>query len=238
MFAVYICAMPVYGLDSEYLLFPNPEDANEDGLLAVGGLLREDWVLRAYELGIFPWYNQGDPVLWWSVDPRSVLFFENLRIQKSMRPYLNSGKYLFTLDTAFEEVMKACANAPGRGKSHTWISDEMIRVYTSLHQMGLAHSAEVWQGEKLVGGLYGVSLGRAFFGESMFSNEKNMSKLAFIRLCKYLEAKNFDFVDCQVPTAHLESLGAKNISRTHYLRFLKNALKAPSKVGKWNKTST
>ena len=233
MFAVYICVMPVYGLDSEYLLFPNPEDASEDGLLAVGGLLREDWVLKAYEKGIFPWYNQDDPILWWSVDPRSVLFFENLRIQKSMRPYLNAEKYHFTLDTAFEEVMKSCANAKGRGKSHTWISDEMIHVYTSLHRMGVAHSAEIWEDGKLVGGLYGVSLGRAFFGESMFSNEKNMSKLAFIRLCKYLEERNFDFVDCQVPTAHLENLGARNIPRTEYLKRLANALDAETVTGKW-----
>ncbi|MGB6037904.1 MAG: leucyl/phenylalanyl-tRNA--protein transferase, partial [Cryomorphaceae bacterium] len=230
---VYICEMPVYELDSEYLLFPNPTDACEDGLLAVGGLLREDWVLRAYEMGIFPWFNQDDPILWWSVDPRSVLFFENLRIQKSMRPYLNAKKYLFTLDTAFEEVMKSCANAPGRGKSHTWITDELIQVYTSLHRMGVAHSAEVWEDGNLVGGLYGVGLGRAFFGESMFSCEKNMSKLAFIRVCKYLEAKNYDFVDCQVPTAHLESLGAKNIPRTDYLKRLEKALEVPTDVGKW-----
>jgi len=225
--------MPVYGLDSEYLFFPDPENAAEDGLLAVGGLLREDWVLKAYESGIFPWFNEGDPVLWWSVDPRSILFFDNLRVQKSMRPYLNSDKYMFTLDTAFEEVMKSCANAPGRGKSRTWISKEMIEVYTSLHQMGIAHSAEIWRAGNLVGGLYGVSLGGAFFGESMFSNEKNMSKLAFIRLCRFLELQNFNFVDCQVPTSHLESLGAKNISRSDYLKLLRQALKAPTLSGKW-----
>ncbi|MFT4771492.1 MAG: leucyl/phenylalanyl-tRNA--protein transferase [Cryomorphaceae bacterium] len=226
--------MPVYGLDPEYLIFPDPEDASEDGLLAVGGLLREDWVLKAYELGIFPWFNECDPILWWSVDPRSVLFFDSLRVQKSMRPYLNSDKYIFTLDTAFEEVMKSCANAPGRGKSHTWISEEMMDVYTSLHRMGVAHSAEVWHDGNLVGGLYGLSLGRAFFGESMFSNENNMSKLAFIRLCGFLEKRNFDFVDCQVPTAHLEGLGARNIPRTEYLQLLKKALEAPNTSGKWS----
>lgn len=225
--------MPVYALDSEYLVFPNPEDASDDGLLAVGGKLQEDWVLRAYELGIFPWFNQNDPILWWSVDPRSVLFFENLRVQKSMRPYLNADKYLFTIDTAFEEVMKSCANAPGRGKSRTWISPEMMNVYTSLHEMGVAHSAEVWRKGNLVGGLYGVSLGRAFFGESMFSLDKNMSKLALIRLCNYLEEKGFDFVDCQVPTAHLESLGARNISRTEYLARLDDALGEETILGKW-----
>jgi leucyl/phenylalanyl-tRNA--protein transferase len=226
--------MPVYVLDPEYLIFPDPEDASEDGLLAVGGLLREDWVLKAYERGIFPWFNAGDPILWWSVDPRSVLFFDNLRVQKSMRPYLNSDKYRFTLDTAFEEVMKSCANVPGRGKSHTWISEEMMVVYTSLHRMGVAHSAEVWHDGNLVGGLYGLSLGRAFFGESMFSNENNMSKLAFIRLCEFLEERNFDFVDCQVPTAHLEGLGARNIPRTEYLQLLEKALEAPTSSGKWN----
>jgi leucyl/phenylalanyl-tRNA--protein transferase len=225
--------MPVYGLDSDYLFFPNPEDASEDGLLAVGGLLREDWVLSAYERGIFPWFNEGDPVLWWSVDPRSVLFFHQLRVQKSMRPYLNSKDYIFTLDTAFEQVMRSCANAPGRGKSRTWISEEMTNVYTSLHRMGVAHSAEIWRDGVLVGGLYGVSLGRAFFGESMFSAEKNMSKLAFIRLCRLLEERDFDFVDCQVPTLHLESLGAENISRTEYLRLLRKALEGRTQTGMW-----
>jgi len=225
--------MPVYALDSEHLFFPNPEDASEDGLLAVGGQLREDWILRAYELGIFPWFNPNDPILWWSVDPRSILFFENLRIQKSMRPYLNSDKYLFTIDAAFEEVMNACANAPGRGESHTWISPEMIRVYSSLHRKGVAHSAEIWHEGILVGGLYGVSLGRAFFGESMFSREKNMSKLAFIRLCEYLEQKDFNFIDCQVPTEHLDSLGAKNISRTEYLSHLDEALNTSTLKGMW-----
>lgn len=225
--------MPVYGLDPEYLFFPNPENAAEDGLLAVGGRLREDWVLRAYEMGIFPWYNQTDPILWWSVDPRSVLFFEKLHIQKSMRPFVNSGSYRFTLDTAFDQVIRACANAPGRGKARTWISDELQEVYTSLHKMGVAHSAEIWLEENLVGGLYGVSLGRAFFGESMFSKEKNMSKLAFISLCKFLEKRGFDFVDCQVPTPHLASLGAENISRERYLRLLSIALDAPTQAGKW-----
>jgi len=225
--------MPVYGLDPDYLFFPNPEYAREDGLLAIGGCLREDWVLRAYEQGIFPWFNSGDPILWWSVDPRSVLFFSELHIQKSMRPYLNSDKYKFSIDTDFKGVMKACANAPGRGQNQTWISEEMTEVYASLHELGLAHSAEIWEDGELVGGLYGVSLGRAFFGESMFSNRKNMSKLAFIRLSRYLEKKNFDFIDCQVPTPHLTSLGAKNISRKEYLERLNKSLAPESIIGKW-----
>jgi leucyl/phenylalanyl-tRNA--protein transferase len=225
--------MPVYGLDPEYLFFPDPEHAREDGLLAVGGLIREDWILRAYESGIFPWFNNNDPVLWWSVDPRSVLFFDKLHIQKSMRPYLNSEKYRFTFDTVFTEVMEACANANGRGKSRTWISEDLIKVYSSLHQLGLAHSAEIWQDDELVGGLYGVSLGKAFFGESMFSRKKNMSKLAFIRLCRNLESRGFDFVDCQVPTAHLNSLGATNISRKEFLKRLRKTLQKETEIGKW-----
>lgn len=230
---VYICTMPIYGLDSDHLYFPDPHLAADDGLLAVGGRLREDWILKAYEQGIFPWFNQNDPVLWWSVDPRSVLFFDSLHIQKSMRPYLNSDEYTFTLDTAFTDVMIACANAPGRGKDGTWISQSMIEVYTSLHRMGVAHSAEIKKGEKLVGGLYGVSLGKAFFGESMFSNEKNMSKLAFIRLSQYLERRDYDFIDCQVPTEHLSRLGAKNITRQEYLERLKSSLAKETHVGNW-----
>ncbi|MCH2215775.1 MAG: leucyl/phenylalanyl-tRNA--protein transferase [Flavobacteriales bacterium] len=225
--------MPVYALDSDYLVFPDPNDASEDGLLAVGGQLREDWVLKAYEMGIFPWFNENDPILWWSVDPRSVLFFDNLRIQRSMKPYLNSDKYEFRIDTDFETVIKACANAPGRGMDRTWISDEMIKVYKSLHRLGVAHSAEIWNGPKLVGGLYGVSLGNVFFGESMFSFEKNMSKLAFIRFARFLSSLGFDFIDCQVPTAHLSSLGSVNIPRSDYLMMLKASLQAPTKSGKW-----
>ncbi|MEM9052311.1 MAG: leucyl/phenylalanyl-tRNA--protein transferase [Bacteroidota bacterium] len=225
--------MPVYALDSDHLIFPDPNDAGEDGLLALGGRLREDWVLKAYEMGIFPWFNEDDPILWWSVDPRSVLFFDNLRVQRSMKPYLNSDRYEFKIDSAFEKVMRSCANAPDRGKNRTWISEDMISVYTSLHHLGLAHSAEIWRDSNLVGGLYGVSLGNAFFGESMFSQEKNMSKLAFIRFAQLLEIQGFDFIDCQVPTEHLSSLGAINISRAKYLKLLEVSLEAPTKTGSW-----
>jgi len=225
--------MPVYALDDNHLIFPDPNQASADGLLAVGGQLREDWVLKAYEIGVFPWFNEGDPIMWWSVDPRSVLFFENLKIQRSMKPYLNSNIFEFKLDTAFEEVMLSCANAPGRGKKNTWINQEMIEVYTSLHHLGVAHSAEVWKGNELVGGLYGVSLGKAFFGESMFSNEKNMSKLAFIRFAQYLENRGFDFIDCQVPTKHLASLGASEIPRSRYLSILEKALRDSESSELW-----
>jgi leucyl/phenylalanyl-tRNA--protein transferase len=225
--------MPVYRLDPEYLLFPSPEDANEEGLLAVGGLLREDWILRAYEHGIFPWFNEDDPILWWSVDPRSVLFLDDLIVHKSMRPYINSETYSFKMDTAFELVMRSCADAPGRGPGHTWIGEDMIRVYTSLHRMGFAHSAEIWEDNVLVGGLYGLSLGKVFFGESMFSNKSNMSKLALFRMVEYLRANDFEFVDCQVPNDHLKNLGAKDIERSTYLNLLRRGLSFPNKKGQW-----
>lgn len=225
--------MPVFALDENTLLFPDPRLANEDGLLAVGGKLSADWLLLAYENGIFPWFNEGDPILWWSVDPRSVLLPNEVHMQKSMRPYLNSDKFEFRLDTEFETVVDLCAKSPGRGKEHTWISKEMADAYLELHELGFAHSAEIWKGNELVGGLYGVSLGSVFFGESMFSLEKNMSKLALIRLANFLVDENFKFIDCQVPTDHLERMGAKPVERDKFLNMLKEALHDPTMRGQW-----
>jgi len=230
---LYLCRMPVYALEEEYLIFPDPEDSNEDGLLAVGGKLSPDWLIKAYESGIFPWFNQGDPILWWSVDPRSVLFPGGLHIQKSMRPYLNSDKYEFRMDHAFSEVVRNCAEVPGRGTGRTWITQEMMKAYENLHELGFAHSAEIYEEGVLIGGLYGVSLGRAFFGESMFGKKKNISKLVFICFARYLFDLKFQFIDCQVHTDHLGKLGAIEITRSEYLRQLDAALAHKTLVGKW-----
>ena len=167
--------MPVYQLDNYYVAFPSPEHANPDGLLAVGGSLREDWLLAAYEHGIFPWFSEGDPILWWSPDPRFILDPQRVKIAKRMRPMLHSSEYHFTLDTAFDKVIDRCAEIPRHGQNGTWITVHMKQAYKDLHRIGMAHSAEVWQGNTLVGGLYGVSLGTAFFGESMFSRRTHAS---------------------------------------------------------------
>jgi leucyl/phenylalanyl-tRNA--protein transferase len=225
--------MPVFALDEQYVMFPDPEMANSDGLLALGGKLTPEWLILAYEMGIFPWFNEGDPILWWSVDPRSVLFPAEVHVSKSMRPYLNSEDYAFSFDTAFEEVIRHCSEAPGRGTKNTWITEEIVDAYLMLHDIGLAHSAEIREKGKLVGGLYGVSLGKAFFGESMFSLKNNMSKLAFIRLAENLDQRGFHFIDCQVHTKHLERLGAKPIPRKTFLQMLRGALMEEAEKGTW-----
>lgn len=226
--------MPVFALDEQYPFFPDPELANEDGLLAIGGKLSPDRLILAYESGIFPWFNEGDPILWWSVDPRSVLFPGELHISKSMRPYLNSIEYAFSLDTCFDQVIRHCAEAPGRGSGHTWITQDMIEAYEKLFTIGMAHSAEIRKNGKLIGGLYGVSIGKAFFGESMFGLEKNVSKLVFIRFANYLFERNYHFIDCQVHSEHLARLGAKPISRTSYLKKLTKALEGETRIGNWS----
>lgn len=226
--------MSIHVLGDKHPFFPPPEFASEEGILAIGGRLSPNWLIEAYRSGVFPWFNQGDPILWWSVDPRSVLLPNKVHIQKSMRPLLNSHEYSFELDRNFSEVIHHCANAPGRGKQHTWLSEDMINAYINLHRMGFAHSAEVYHRGRLVGGLYGVSLGGAFFGESMFSLNSNMSKLALIRFCRYLSENEFDFIDCQVHTQHLETLGAEPIPRGEFLNRLRRSLEKPTRKGPWN----
>lgn len=208
-------------LDPNTLEFPCPGQAlNEpDGLLAAGGDLSPARLLAAYRRGIFPWFNPGEPILWWSPDPRTVIYPERIHISRSLRKLLRRGTYRVTFDTAFNAVMKACA-APRNGASGTWIGADMVNAYTALHSQGFAHSVEVWLGEELVGGLYGIALGRMFFGESMFSRADNASKVGFAHLAHQLNLWGFPLIDCQVANDHLFSLGAEEISREAFQQML------------------
>ncbi|MDG1296507.1 MAG: leucyl/phenylalanyl-tRNA--protein transferase [Saprospiraceae bacterium] len=225
--------MPIYALSDE-LAFPNPSFA-EDGLLAVGGDLSQERLVLAYKNGIFPWYNPGDPILWWSPDPRFVLFPKDLKVSKSMRPYFNQKKYNVTFDTVFEQVIDNCAKVkrPGQGDLGTWITEEMRSAYIGLHKSGLAHSAEVWKGETLVGGLYGIAIGKIFFGESMFALAPNASKFGFISLVKRLGELNYELVDCQQETGHLGTLGAKPIDLAEFQDILKRNASEGTHLGNW-----
>ncbi|MDR6941717.1 leucyl/phenylalanyl-tRNA--protein transferase [Mucilaginibacter pocheonensis] len=208
----------IFRLD-ERLLFPEPDLAEPDGLLAVGGDLSTKRLLLAYQNGIFPWYSDDTPILWYSPHERFVLYPQELKITKSMRQVLRSGKFTVTADTCFNEVITACAAAPRDGQDGTWITDDMKAAYNQLHAEGHAHSVEVWEHNELVGGIYGVQVGGVFCGESMFSRVSNASKTALIHLC---QSGQYQLVDCQVHTAHLESLGARMISREQYMAVLKN----------------
>lgn len=225
--------MPVYWLPVGSLFFPDPSLANSDGVLAVGGDLSPERLLLAYRMGIFPWFNPGDQILWWSPDPRFVLFPEKLKVSKSMRPYFNQEKFRVTFDRHFEAVMRSC-QAPRQGQRFgTWITEEMIGAYCRLHEMGYGHSVEVWQDGELVGGLYGLALGRVFFGESMFSRVPNASKFGFIVLVRKLQSLGFWLVDCQQETPHLESLGAEPVPREAFLHILKKNEAEETLMGDW-----
>jgi len=226
--------MPVYELDPYYMAFPPADHANPDGLLAVGGKLTEDWLLIAYQNGIFPWFSEGDPIMWWSPDPRFVLKPENIKVSKSMRPYLNSKKYTFKLDSDFEQVIEKCSIIPRQGQNGTWITNHMKDAYVALHKIGMAHSSEVWEGQEIIGGLYGVSIGRMFFGESMFSEKANASKLALIRLCRWLGHNGFGLIDCQIYSEHLERMGAEYMSRNSFVDKLEELIEKSSLRGSWN----
>jgi leucyl/phenylalanyl-tRNA---protein transferase len=201
--------------------FPAPDMADEDGLLAFGGDLSTERLLLAYRSGIFPWYNEGDLIEWWCPDPRFVLLPQQLVVSKSMRPLLRKNTFDFTMNKAFPLVMENCRSIARNGQPGSWIQPEMITAYTQLHQMGHAISAEAWQDGQLVGGLYGVLLGKVFFGESMFSKVSNASKYAFIKLVEHLQQQGVVLIDCQMHTPHLESLGAAFIDRTRFLKCLK-----------------
>lgn len=204
------------------LLFPNVENADDDGLLAVGGDLSPDRLLLAYMNGIFPWFNEDSMILWWSPDPRMVLFPNKIKISKSMQRLIKSGRFKTTWNTQFEKVVNACSIVKRKGQEGTWITPEMKGAYLKLHQMGIAKSMEVWENDELVGGLYGIDLGKVFCGESMFSKRSNASKFAFINLAQELEQKEYKLIDCQVYTAHLESLGAEEIPRQQFIKILKD----------------
>ena len=216
------------------LRFPPVELASPEGLLAVGGDLRAERLLEAYRHGIFPWYNPGQPILWWSPDPRAVLFPSKLKVARSLRKTLRRKKFDVALDTAFRDVMQHCARSrPGNPAGGTWITPEMIEAYGVLHERGLAHSVESWREGKLVGGLYGVAMGNAFFGESMFSRETDASKVAFVHLVRQLERWGYAFIDCQISSAHLFSRGAEEIRRHDFMARLEQALKQPDRPGRW-----
>lgn len=224
--------MPVFVL-SEALKFPPPRLATPEGLLAVGGDLSGERLLLAYRTGIFPWFSDDEPILWWSPDPRLVLYPREFHLSRSLTKVIRRGDFTVSMDRAFDAVIRECAAVrSGRGED-TWIVPDMIRAYCELHELGLAHSVEAWRGPKLAGGLYGVSLGSGFFGESMFAREANASKVALTALVAYLKLEGFDIIDCQVTTGHLQRMGAREIPRERYLEELGRCLKAPTRVGKW-----
>jgi leucyl/phenylalanyl-tRNA--protein transferase len=210
--------MSLFILEKE-LFFPPVHLAEPDGLLAIGGDLSSERLLLAYQNGIFPWY-EGEHILWWCPDPRFVLFPEELKISKSMQAVLKKEVFDFKIDTAFKIVIHNCKQTKRPGQLGTWITDEVEKAYNKMHKLGHAHSAETWKDGKLVGGLYGIKLGKVFFGESMFSNESNASKFAFIRYVQQLKTEGIELIDCQVYTEHLESLGARMTPRTEFMKLL------------------
>ena len=222
--------MPVYRLD-ERLVFPPPEHGPRRGPIAVGGDLRPERLLLAYSMGIFPW--QGEPLHWHSPDPRMVLLADELRVSRSLRRTIHRGTFRITLDQAFAAVMTACATVPRPGQDGTWITPAMVEAYSEIHRRGVAHSVEAWRGATLAGGLYGVSLGATFFGESMFAYETDASKVAFVALVEQLQRWSMPLVDCQVHTEHLASLGAREWPRRDFLAALHAALERPTRLGPW-----
>ena len=227
--------MPVYLLTGD-LVFPPPELAREDGLLAVGGDLSIPRLILAYRQGIFPWYNPGEPIFWWSPDPRLILEPSDLHVSRRLERIIRQRRLQVTLDHAFEEVIRACSETRMKKGEGTWLTPEMIEAYIELHYLGKTHSVETWQGDRLVGGLYGIAMGRVFFGESMFTKVSDASKAAFVTLVRQLSDWGFAMIDCQVTTWHLLSLGAKEIPRSFFLERLKKLTDLPSKapVGKWS----
>ena len=225
--------MPVFWLSNRNNHFPSPTLATDEGILAVGGDLSPERLLTAYRMGIYPWFNEGEPIAWWSPDPRMVLFPSELKVSRSMRPYFNQQKFRVTFDQAFESVMQHC-QAPRNGQwGGTWITNDMLEAYCTLHELGFAHSVEVWQDKALVGGLYGLALGKCFYGESMFSLASNASKFGFISLVKKLESFGFWLVDCQQQTHHLGSLGARAIERSTFLEILVRNEAEETMRGRW-----
>ena len=203
------------------LFFPPVTEADEDGILAIGGDLNPERLQLAYKSGIFPWFNEGEPILWWSPDPRMILFLDELIVSKSMRNILNRNQFKITFNQNFAAVISNCQKIKRDGQNGTWISNEMIDAYCKLNELGIAKSVEVWQDEVLVGGLYGIDLGHVFCGESMFSKVSNASKAAFISLVNKLKKENYELLDCQVYNPHLESLGCREIDREEFMSILK-----------------
>ena len=205
---------------TDALLFPSPEQASDEGIVAVGGDLKPERVMLAYRKGIFPWFESDDFLLWWSPDPRMVLFPDQVKISKSMRAVLRKKQFEVTFNNAFDDIVEACAKVKRFGQNGTWITPGLMEVYSTLHTQGHAHSVEVWEEGVLVGGLYGIDLGTVFCGESMFSKANNASKVALISLAKELKKNKYKLIDCQVPTQHLASMGAESIPRAEFLTYL------------------
>ncbi|MBD3789982.1 MAG: leucyl/phenylalanyl-tRNA--protein transferase [Campylobacterales bacterium] len=214
--------------------FPNPRLASDEGLLAYGGDLSSNRLLTAYRKGIFPWFSHDDPILWWSPNPRLVLYAGQFKLRKSFKRVLRSGRFTVKFDHAFEEVINACATIHREGQKGSWLVPQMQEAYIRLHEEGFAHSVEVYQDGKLVGGLYGIAMGKGFFGESMFSFVNDASKVALKALSDVLGAKGYDFIDCQMKTDHLVSLGAQVISRDRFLDELELTLQKSSDLGQWH----
>lgn len=206
---------------SEDIVFPPVEEADEDGFLAIGGDLSTERLLEAYRNGIFPWYNEDEPICWWSPDPRCVLFPQKLHVSKSMNQLIRKEQFRFSMDTCFTEVMENCRSIARKGEQGSWIQDELIAAYTKLYELGYAHSGETWYDGKLVGGMYGVQLGKIFFGESMFSFMSNASKFAFTGFVRELVKQDVQLIDCQMKTDHLLSLGAEMIPRSEFIAILR-----------------
>ena len=225
--------MPVFRLTNE-LVFPAPHLAIREGLLAVGGDLSPERLLLAYRSGIFPWYDEDEPILWWSPDPRMVLLPDDFHMSRSLARTIRGGTFTVTMDTAFREVIEACANAPRPDQDGTWIMPEMVQAYTRLHDLGYAHSVECRQDGRLVGGLYGVSLGRCFFGESMFHEVADASKVALAALVQRTTEWEFTLIDCQVPNPHLVRLGARKMPRKQFLALLQQSFDTPDRAGRWS----
>ncbi len=227
--------MTVFALNAHKAFFPPPNMADESGLLAIGGKLEAHWLLEAYSSGIFPWFNEEDPIMWWSPDPRSVIVPGNLKIRKSMRTYFNSGKFELRIDYDFNGVINNCQKISRKGQNGTWITSDMKKAYKNLHKLGYAHSFETWKDNQLVGGLYGVSLGKIFFGESMFSLISNASKFALLSLSMILKENGFKLLDCQIPNSHLNNMGCRELSRDDYLEILSQNKSEKSIIGNWGK---
>lgn len=224
--------MPVFRLQSD-AVFPDPELAENNGLIGIGGDLSQERLIAAYSTGIFPWYSEGQPILWFSPDPRMVLKLEDFKLSKSLDRMVKSKKFEVKIDTAFKKVIQACSINSRKDQDGTWITQAMIGAYETLHQSGIAHSFETYKDGLLVGGLYGVSLGRGFFGESMFYKERDASKVAFASLVAFCSEHGFDFIDAQTPSKHLASLGAKEIPRRQFLDMLRATLERDSLLGDW-----
>ena len=224
--------MPVFLL-TDKIEFPPPHLASKEGLLAIGGDLSRERLLLAYRMGIFPWFSDDEPILWWSPDPRLVLYPNEIKISKTLKKIMQKGLFKVTMDSAFVQVINQCAQIRIQNNQGTWILEDIIDAYCKLHESGFAHSVEAWYQGELAGGLYGVSLGKCFFGESMFTRISNASNVALVTLVEYLNKLSFDIIDCQLTTEHLLRFGAKEIPRAAFLNQLEESLKASTKKGKW-----